>query len=115
MFETFGDQVEVKSTTETLALGLAGKKGEIFGETTPSITEVEVIGDVIEDYAINVFFEELNEGFWFSSDLLEPVDSDPDREIEITVGRSTFTKNKDGSWEDRTKADLKKKQWWKFW
>ena len=115
MFETFGDLVKVKSSKETIELNLANKTGEIFGETTPSITEVEVIGDVIDDYAINVFFEELDEGYWFTQDLLEPIEGDPDREIEITVGNHTLTKNKDGSWENKTKSLPEKKQWWKFW
>jgi hypothetical protein len=47
--------------------------GQVYGETTPSVTGVEVIGAVQEDYAINVFLNERNEALWFAPDLVEVI------------------------------------------
>jgi hypothetical protein len=54
---SFGDNVRVRATSLTQELGLAGMSGQVYGETTPSVTNVEVIGELREDYAINVFFD----------------------------------------------------------
>jgi hypothetical protein len=63
---SFGDNVRVRAAPLTQELGLAGMAGQVYGETTPSVTNVEVIGEIQEDYAINVFFDDRNEGFWFA-------------------------------------------------
>ena len=55
---SFGDNVRVRDVPATQAMDLAGLTGNVHGETTPSLTKVEVIGDLKEDYAINVFIEE---------------------------------------------------------
>ena len=52
---SFGDHVRVRSTPLTEERGLAGLDGNVHGETTPSVTGVEVIGELKSDYAINVF------------------------------------------------------------
>ena len=36
----FGDKVRVRTVPATEALGVAGRIGQIYGETTPSITGV---------------------------------------------------------------------------
>ena len=41
---SFGDNVRVVRTRETEALGVAGRVGQVFGYTTPSITGVVVVG-----------------------------------------------------------------------
>jgi hypothetical protein len=38
----FADRVRIKRTEETERLGLAGREGQVFGHTTPSVTEVAV-------------------------------------------------------------------------
>jgi xanthosine utilization system XapX-like protein len=69
--------VRVRSTPETEKLGLAGLLGEVMGETIPSSSGVdEVVGGNDADYAVNAWFEERREQFWFHPDLLEPVPSE---------------------------------------
>lgn len=41
---SFGDNVRVRSTLETEALGMAGHVGQVYGETTPSVTGMAVVG-----------------------------------------------------------------------
>ncbi len=43
---SFGDNVRVHTTPETTERGLAGLTGQIQGVTTPSVTNVDVIGGV---------------------------------------------------------------------
>ena len=54
---SFGDNVRVASTPLTVSLGLACLKGQVYGETTPSVTGVAVVGGAAADYAINVQLE----------------------------------------------------------
>jgi hypothetical protein len=70
------DLVRIRSTPETEALGYAGRSGEVMGETMPSKSRVtDVIGAAEEDYAINVWFDELRTQAWFAPHLIEPVNS----------------------------------------
>src|SRR5436853_41258 len=80
---SFGDNVRVRSTPLTERLGLANSVGNVFGETTPSVTGVEVIGDSKGNRAINVFFENRKKGFWFAPELLEFIDHAPGAEIRL--------------------------------
>lgn len=41
---SFGDNVRVRSTDLSESVGLAGLAGQVYGETTPSKTGVELIG-----------------------------------------------------------------------
>jgi hypothetical protein len=95
---SFGDNVRVRTVPETIRLGLAGMTGQVHGETTPSVTGVEVIGDVRDDYAFNVFFEDRNEGLWFSADLLELVDHAPGTEIRLDGVSKKWTRDERGEW-----------------
>jgi hypothetical protein len=66
--------VRVRSTEETERLALAGLVGEVMGETRPSSSGVEdIIGGSGADYAINAWFDEKDEQYWFHPDLLEAV------------------------------------------
>jgi hypothetical protein len=98
----FGDRVQVRSTSETLARGLAKRVGRVYGQTTPSVTGEETLGEPKEDYAVNVFFEELGEGFWFAEDLLEFVDHAPGTDVKIDGLQGRLTRNADGGWEERS-------------
>ena len=51
---SLGDNVRVVETPLTTGLGLAGRVGQVYGETTPSVTGVDVVGDVSDDYAVAV-------------------------------------------------------------
>ncbi len=108
----FGDNVKIRPTRETEKIGLAGFTGQVYGETTPSITAVEVIGELTEDFAINVHIEEKNEAFWFSEDQLEFLNHGAG--TEITVGNIKAVRKEDGSWNE-TVINQNKKPWWKIW
>ena len=85
MFRTFANKLKLKESPETLNLGLAGRIGVIYGETTPSIMGIEVIGDQKIDYALNVCFR-TKEMYWFSKDLLETIDNSVRSEITLDDG-----------------------------
>ncbi len=108
---SFGDNVRIKASQETEALELSGKIGQVFGETTPSVTGVEVIGNTTDDYAINVSIEEINQQFWFAPHLLELIDHGEG--TEVVIGNHRAVRQADGSWEESEITALKK--WWQFW
>ena len=94
---SFGDTVKILSTEQTEEAGLAGKTGEILGETSPSSTGVTYFGDAKDDYVVNVEFLDINEEYWFTPDLLELVSDDGNKE--------TTTQSK----------TVQQKKWWQVW
>ena len=114
---SFGDNVRVLPTIRTEEQGVAGLLGQVYGWTTPSVTGVEVIGEVHDDYAINVFFADRNESFWFTAELLEFVDHAPGTEISLKGDLKKWVRTEAGEWIE-SKADdsgREGKTWWKFW
>lgn len=114
---SFGDNVRIRSTALTERLGLANLVGSVFGETTPSVTGIEVIGDSEGNHAIHVFFEDRRKGFWFAPELLEFVDHAPGAEIRLDGVPKKWTRSATGEW---TEADVAEElparsPWWKFW
>lgn len=107
----FGDNVRILSSHETDELNLSGKAGQVYGETTPSVTAVEVIGEVKNDYAINVSIEELGSDFWFAPELLELIDHAEG--TEIVIGKYRAIRRADGTWDESGTNSNKK--WWQFW
>ncbi|WP_298868849.1 hypothetical protein [uncultured Gimesia sp.] len=95
---SFGDNVKILASSETDALGISGKLGQVYGETTPSVTSMEVIGELAEDYAINVSIEGFDETFWLAPQLLEFVDHGQGTALEI--GNRKAVRRADGSWEE---------------
>jgi hypothetical protein len=93
---SFGDNVRVASTPLTTSLNLAGLSGAVYGETTPSVTGVEVIGEATGDYVINVQLDSRDESLWFAPDLLEFIDHAPGTEIEI--GNKRLVRSESGEW-----------------
>lgn len=114
MFDTFGNRVKIKRTPETLEKELADKVGEIYGQTTPSMMDFEIIGTLKEDVAFNVHFEELNKSYWFTEDLLKHIDNGQSAEITLDGIDKKWTKNDSGEWIEENTAP-KKTEWWKFW
>lgn len=115
---SFGDNVRVLSTPVTQDKGLAGLAGSVFGETTPSVTGVSVIGESKSDYAINVHFESLKQDFWFAPELLELVDHAEGTVITLKGVPKKWTRTKTGEWLEESAespAEVKKNPWWKFW
>lgn len=93
------DLVRIKGSPETDRLGLSGKIGHIYGFTTPSVTNPSVIGDLREDYALNVYFEDTRQQLWFAHQLIEYLDHDPS--LEATIGgRRRLFYTSDGRWEE---------------
>ena len=112
---SFGDNVRVVTTPVTRGLSLAGRVGQVYGETTPSVTGVEVVGEVTEDYAIAVQFEGKSDSIWFAPQLLEFVDHAPG--TEIIIGSKRMVRDSSGAWiEDAPKEPkTSAKPWWRFW
>ena len=107
----FGDNVRILSSPETDAENLSGKTGQVYGETAPSLTSVKVIGEVKNDYAINVSIEELGTEFWFAPELLELIDHAEG--AEIVIGNYRAIRRADGTWEESGTNTPKK--WWQLW
>ena len=115
MFDTFGNKVKIKICPETEEKGLAGKIGEIYGQTTHSIMDFEIIGNLKEDLAINVHFEQLGKSFWFAEDLLEHIDNAQGAEITLDGVDKKWIKRADGKWIEEDTIPEKNIKWWKFW
>ena len=112
---SFGDNVRVVETPLTTGLGFAGRVGQVYGETTPSVTDVEVVGDASDDYAIAVQFDGKSDSIWFAPQLLEFVDHAAG--TEIVIGSKRLVRDSSGEWiEDAPKqANASAKPWWRFW
>jgi hypothetical protein len=108
---SFGDNVTILESDETNELGIAGEVGQVYGETTPSVTGVSVIGKTDEDYAINVSIEGRDEEFWLSPEILKLIDHGEG--TELIIGNHRAVRNADGSW---TESEIHtKKKWWQVW
>ena len=68
---SFGGNARVRHTATAQAAGVAGFTGRDYGKTTPSVSNVDVIGGIADDHAINVDFEERHESLWFTLGLLD--------------------------------------------
>src|SRR5262249_15513808 len=92
--------------------------GMVHGETTPSITNVTVIGTSQEDHAIHVVFESRQEGFWFTPDLVEFLDYAPGTEITLEGVPKKWVRSATGEWEETAieqEPAVKQKPWWRLW
>lgn len=108
----FGDNVLVLSTPATEEHGVAGLRGMVHGETTPSVTNVDVIGEVTEDYALHIQpDDEDSEGFWIVPSLLQFIDHAPG--TEMIVGNIRAVRQEDGSWKETRISP--ERPWWRFW
>ena len=95
---SFGDKVRILFTKDTELAGVAGRTAIVHGETTPSVTGVEVIGNAAEDHAIGVMIDGRNEALWFTENLLEFIDHQSGTTIGI-AGRS-FIRDERGEWRE---------------
>ncbi len=113
---SFGDNVRIRAAPETEANGLARSVGKVFGWTTPSETGVDVIGALTSDYAVNVYFEERQESFWFAPELVEFIDHAPGTEVSIDGAQKKWVRTGQGEWvEESSKHRSIRKPWWQFW
>ena len=97
---SYGDNVRIRRTPETERLGIAESIGNVYGETTPSETNVEVIGPLRSDYALNVYFDSLKKSYWFGPEMLEFVDHAPGTEVHVHGSPFKSVHQRDGSWKD---------------
>lgn len=67
------DPVRIVRSPATVAAGYADRTGICYGFTTPSITEVEVIGPGQVDDALGVSFDD-GTTVWFDPSLVAVVD-----------------------------------------
>ncbi len=112
---SFGDNVRVRSTPDTVARGLAGRVGQVSGETTPSVTGIPVIGTPASDYALHVDFDP-DEDLWFAPELLEFIDHAPGTTVQLDGVPKKWTRQEDGSWaEEPAPARETTAPWWRFW
>ena len=114
MIPTFGDNVRIRVTRETGEAGVAGLEGQVYGETTPSVTGVEVIGTASDDHALNVHFEGRGEALWFAPEVVEFVDHAVGTEIRLDGVHKRWVRTDDGGWHEDTLTE-QKKPWWRFW
>ena len=123
MFDTFGNKVRIKRTTETANKGLADKEGEVYGKSTPSMMDFEVIGTLKEDIAINVYFEDLDKSFWFAKKLIENLDNGKGAGITLDGIDKKWIKVENGEWIEKDKSPINidnktksnnNKDWWIF-
>ena len=109
---SFGDKVRIRSSPETQARGLAGLIGQVFGITTPSVTNVAVVGGAPNDTALNVSIEGQSEELWFNPDLVEFVDHAAGTEMALDGVSKKWIRTEDGGWREEQVAA---KRWWEFW
>lgn len=96
----YGDNVRIRRTPETERLGIAESIGNVYGETTPSETRVEVIGQLRSDYALNVYFDSLKKSYWLAPEMLEFVEHAPGTEVHVHGSPFKSVRQRDGSWKD---------------
>ncbi|HYX28604.1 MAG TPA: hypothetical protein VE863_08560 [Pyrinomonadaceae bacterium] len=101
---TLGDNVRICAAPETEAKGLDGLAGQVYGQTTPSVTGVEVIGELTSDYAINVFFADRNESFWFAAKLIEFIDHGAGTEVTLKGVDKKWIRTATGEWLEESTA-----------
>jgi len=112
---TLGDNVRIRESPDTQSKGVAGLTGQVYGQTTPSQTGVEVIGEGNSDYAINVFFKDRNESFWFAPALVEFIDHGAGTEVTIAGAAKKWIRTESGEWREESTAAKSGKPWWRFW
>lgn len=118
MFDSFGNKVKIKDSPETREKGLAGKVGDVYGQTTPSMMDFEIIGTPKDDFAVNVYFDDLQTSYWFDADLLETIDDGQGSVITLDGVDKKWIKGENGQWieEDTTPTTQSPdKKWWEFW
>jgi hypothetical protein len=96
----YGDNVRIRRSPETERLGIAETIGNVYDETTPSDTKVEVIGQLRSDYALNVYFDSLKKSYWFAPEMLEFVNHAPGTEVHVHGAAFKSVRQRDGTWKE---------------
>jgi hypothetical protein len=101
----FSDRVRIKVREETERHGLAGREGQVYGWTTPSMTGVPVIGSPHGDHAVNVHFDDSDEDHWFSADLLELLDRGAGTVARLDGSDVEWVRLPNGEWQGRPRSE----------
>ena len=97
---SYGDNVRIRRTAETERLGIADMVGNVYGETTPSESKVQVIGTPEVDYALNVYFDTMDSSYWLAPQLLEFVNHAPGTEVHVHGSPFKSVRQPDGTWKE---------------
>jgi hypothetical protein len=99
---TYGDTVRVRTTKEALAAGLAGLVGIVHGQTVPSSSGQEVALTPRIDYAVGVYFDELEQLIFLPHDVLEFIDHGPGQAVSLKTNRGyiTWVRLESGEWKE---------------
>ena len=89
------DTVRIRATAETEQLGIAGRMALVHGWTTPSVTEVQVVG-IAKDRALSVQVEGRDEPILIDPNLVEFVDHTTG--LRAKVGDRSCTRGANGEW-----------------
>ena len=108
---SFGDNVRVRETPATKAAGIAGRAGNVHGVTKPSLSRVEILGELSGDQAIHVYFDDLNRGYWLDPGLVEFIDHAPGAAIRLQGVPKQWTRSADGEWRESGRF-LAPREWW---
>ena len=95
---SYGDNVRIARTSETERLGIAELVGNVYDEAHPSLTEIEVIGE-LKTNALNVYFDSLDASYWLAPQLLEFVNHAPGTEVHVHGSPFKSVHQRDGSWK----------------
>ena len=106
----FGDKVKFVDNETTRKAGVATKEGTCLGFTTPSLTDIEFIGETEVDYAISIELKDSSEIIWTTQDLVEFIDHNEGHVIEM--GNMRATRRADGSWKEERIAPSQEKLGW---
>jgi hypothetical protein len=94
--------VRIRETPDTVAHGVAGLVGAVFGFSVPSSSGVgPIIGPAPDDFVLNVYVEERGEGYWLAPELLENLGDGTGRTPALAGVPVTWTRRPDGTWEER--------------
>lgn len=110
MIIEFGDHIRFVDNETTRIAGVALKEGICMGYTTPSITNIDFLGETEIDYAISVELKENATIIWTTQELIEFIDHGEGQVIEI--GNKRATRRADGSWKEETINPIQKKSSW---
>jgi len=110
MILEFGDKVKFIDNDATRNAGVAEKEGTCMGFTTPSITQIQHLGETEIDFAISIEIEETKELIWTTQDLVKFISHGEGQIFEI--GNKRVTRRADGSWKEEIIDPTKEKFSW---
>ncbi len=97
MRPSLGDRVRIRRTAVTHQAAIAGLEGQIYGETVPSLSGVQVLGPCPDDFALNVYIEERGSDHWLAPEHVEFMDHAPGLETQVAGKR--LVRRADGGWD----------------